>query len=92
MAWPIIDKDEHEKASSAVSAALEKLDGLFSRYITALNSISTDGLLNGITGDALKAYAEQAASVKKAISVISLNHEQDSIDFLTSVDEADQEL
>lgn len=92
MAWPIVDNDEHKNASSTVSAALNQLDDLFSRYITALNSISIDGLVDGITGNALKTYAEQAANVKKAISVISLNHERDSFDFLASVDEADQEL
>ena len=92
MAGPFINDEEYISSTEIVNNAFTQLEDLFSRYLKELNSISTDKIVEGKTGDALQTYATQAAKVKKAISSIQINHEINNESFLTGVDTIDHEL
>ena len=88
----IVHDEEYQAASAAIDKALKQLDSLFSSYVSTLKSISTNGTIEGQAARALETYADQAADVRKAISVIAGCHKRTGKAFLADVDETDQEL
>ena len=92
MAGPLVHDEEHQSSATAVDNALKKLDSLFCKYIMQLFKIHTAGVVKGQTGDAIRAYAFQAASVRTAISAIAECHSQASQCFLSDVDATDQDI
>ncbi len=90
MAGPLIIDEEHESSAQMISNVLEKLNGLFVQYIKELNSLSSNDVVKGKAGDALKAYAQQAAKIQTALSEIASSHQQACQQFLSSVDTTDQ--
>ncbi len=90
MAGPIIYDEEHNAAAELVSNALKQLSKLFSSYVTELESLSSDKIVLGKAGEALQAYAEQAAAVQSTIEAIGDTHKQACQQFLASVDTTDQ--
>ena len=92
MAGPLVYDEEHRRSAEAVSNALVQLNTLFSNYISAINKLTTEGIVEGMTGDALKAYASQAAIIQKAISVIADGHQRAVKCFLSEVNTTDQSI
>ena len=90
MAGPLIIDEEHEASAQMISNVLEKLNGLFIQYINELNNLSSNDVVRGKAGNALKAYAQQAEKIQAALSEIASSHQQACQRFLSSVDTADQ--
>lgn len=88
----IVYDEEYKAASQRVNRALVQLDQLFSNYVYTLNFLTSNGTIAGQTGEALKAYAEEAARVQRAIQKIASCHKKTSSCFLSDVDETDKEL
>ena len=88
----IVYDEEHRASSAIIDNALQQLDELFANYVETLASLSSNGTIFGEAGEALQAYAEEAAAVQKAVSKIAAAHKRTSGCFLADVDEADQDL
>lgn len=88
----IVYDEEHQSASAAIHEALVKLDELFSGFVKELETVSTNGTIEGRTAESLRAYAKEASAVQKTIAKISGFHQKSSRLFLQDVDEADRKL
>ena len=90
MSGPIVEDKEYQAAASMISTALTQLNELFSKYSSALNLATSNEIVVGKAGNALKRYADLAKSVQSTISSIGETHQQECQRFLSEVEAADQ--
>lgn len=88
----IVCDEEYGKTAVAISFALAELDSLFEDYVRTIRSISGLGMLEGNKANALKAYAQEAETVRSALAKIAGCHSQIVNSFITGVDDADASL
>lgn len=88
----IINDDYILENTKNLAKSLKKLDEVYDKYLIILKNIHSNAITYGETSDALKTFENYASRIKDMLSDLGESLENSGIEYIESIDNADQYL
>ena len=88
----IIDDDYCNELGNLIKARGAHVEYTLTEYIKIMEDIKNSGIISGDVADALQLYIEYTSRLKNNVGKIADSISEETTEFLTKIDEADQYL